>query len=37
MAKKQKSTFQKVTKAVVYLMLFVMIAGVVIGALTAFQ
>lgn len=35
--RKQKSTFQKITKFVVYLMLFVTLAGIIIGAIINFQ
>lgn len=37
MAKKKTSTFQKVTKIFVYIMLIVMVGGIVIGALSGFQ
>lgn len=37
MAKKKQSTFQKVTKFFIYLMLFIMVGGIVIGALVNFQ
>lgn len=37
MAKKKKSTFQKITQFFVYLMLFVMLAGVIVGAIASFM
>ncbi|MFD1465250.1 DUF4044 domain-containing protein [Lapidilactobacillus mulanensis] len=35
--KKQQSTFSKITKVVVWVMIFVTIAGVALGALSAFS